>query len=142
MAHQTIDYVLEFPQAPVEREIFMQIPWGLEVEGGNTKDFVLQLHRNVYGQKQAGRVLNKFLTDILVNKVMSVYSMAVTLSTSCMQMTQYSRDPTKMKSKKQSKTSKLQDLTSLLQEISRISRGSVSEHFNSVGCRILSSLNN
>jgi hypothetical protein len=64
-----IDYVLAFPQAPVEREIFMQILRGLEVEAGNTRDFVLQLHRNVYGQKQAGRVWNKYLTDILVNKV-------------------------------------------------------------------------
>jgi hypothetical protein len=51
-----IDDVLAFPQAPVEREIFMQISRGFVVEGGNTKDFVLQLHRNVYGQKQAGRV--------------------------------------------------------------------------------------
>jgi hypothetical protein len=52
----------------------MQIPRGLEVEGGNTRDFVLQLHRNVYGQKQAGRVWNKYLIDILVNKVKSQQS--------------------------------------------------------------------
>jgi len=65
-----IDYVLAFPQAPVERQIFMEIPKGFEIKnGGRTKDYVLELHKNVYGQKQAGRVWNKYLTDILVNKV-------------------------------------------------------------------------
>lgn len=64
-----IDYVLAFPQAPVEREIYMEIPRGFEIKGENTRDYVLKLHRNIYGQKQAGRVWNKYLTDILVNKV-------------------------------------------------------------------------
>jgi len=64
-----IDYVLAFPQAPVERQIFMEIPKGFQVEGENSKDYVLELHRNVYGQKQAGRVWNKYLTNILINKV-------------------------------------------------------------------------
>ena len=64
-----IDYVLAFPQAPVERELFMEIPKGFRIEQGNTKDYVLQLHRNVYGQCQASRVWNKYLTDILINKV-------------------------------------------------------------------------
>jgi hypothetical protein len=47
----------------------MQIPRGFKIDEGNTRDFVLQIHRNIYGQKQAGRVWNKYLTDILVNKV-------------------------------------------------------------------------
>jgi hypothetical protein len=64
-----IDYVLAFPQAPVEREIYMEIPRGFKVEHANTKDYVLQLHRNVYGQRQSSRVWNKFLSDILINKV-------------------------------------------------------------------------
>jgi hypothetical protein len=64
-----IDYVLAFPQTPVEKEIFMDIPRGFKIDEGNTKDFVLKLYRNIYGQKQAGRVWNKYLTDILVNKV-------------------------------------------------------------------------
>jgi hypothetical protein len=64
-----IDYVLAFPQAPVERDIYMQIPSGFRIDDGETRDFVLKIHRNIYGQKQAGRVWNKYLTDILVNKV-------------------------------------------------------------------------
>ena len=31
-----IDYVLAFPQAPIEKEIYMRIPKGLELERGRT----------------------------------------------------------------------------------------------------------
>ena len=51
-----LDYVLAFPQAPVEKELYMEIPKGFE---GAKGEFVLQLYRNVYGQKQAGRVWNQ-----------------------------------------------------------------------------------
>ena len=44
-----IDYVLAFPQAPTDREIFMKVPAGFTVVDGNNKDYVLKLHRNVYG---------------------------------------------------------------------------------------------
>ena len=65
-----IDYVLAFPQAPVEKEIYMRIPKGFEMEGVKDKDeYVLKLHRNVYGQKQAGRVWNKYLQEKLVKEV-------------------------------------------------------------------------
>ena len=64
-----LDYVLAFPQAPVEREIYMEIPKGIEVEGSNTKDYVLQIHRNIYGQKQAGRVWNHYLAEKLTKVV-------------------------------------------------------------------------
>ena len=64
-----IDYVLAFPQAPVEREIYMKIPRGFSVTDGQQDDYVLKLHRNVYGQKQAGRVWFKYLSEILINKV-------------------------------------------------------------------------
>ena len=63
-----IDYVLAFPQAPVEKEIYMRIPKGFEVDGNN-HDHVLKVNRNVYGQKQAGRVWNKFLEGKLVNEL-------------------------------------------------------------------------
>ena len=64
-----LDYVLAFPQAPVEGELYMRIPKGFEIEGGNTSDYVLKLHRNVYGTKNAGRTWNKYLVDKLVNEV-------------------------------------------------------------------------
>ena len=66
---QQIDYVLAFPQAPVEKEIYMKIPKGFEVTGSNSEDYVLRLNRNVYGQKQAGRVWNKYLERKLIEEV-------------------------------------------------------------------------
>ena len=66
---QQIDYVLAFPQAPVEKEIYMKIPKGFRVTGNNHDDYVLKLNKNVYGQKQAGRVWNKFLEKKLINEV-------------------------------------------------------------------------
>ena len=52
--HQ-LDYVLAFPQAPVEKESFLYIPKGFDMAKGKTKSYVLKVHRNIYGQKQAGR---------------------------------------------------------------------------------------
>ena len=56
-----LDFVLAFPQAPVETDIFMQVPQGFSIAGGS-RDYCLKLVNNLYGQKQAGRVWNKFLT--------------------------------------------------------------------------------
>ena len=66
-----IDYVLAFPQAPIERELYMFIPKGFEIdtEDGNNKDYVLKVHRNVYGQCQASRVWYKYLRHKLVNEL-------------------------------------------------------------------------
>ena len=65
-----VDYVLAFPQAPVERPVYMDIPRGFEmIDGLSTKDYALLLHGNVYGQKQAAHVWNKYLTKCLVIKV-------------------------------------------------------------------------
>ena len=50
-----VDYVLllAFPQAPVERPVYMDIPCGFEmIDGLSTKDYALLLHGNVYGQKK------------------------------------------------------------------------------------------
>ena len=60
-----LDYVLAYPQALVERTLFMRMPKGVEVEGDNTEEHVLQIERNVYGQKQAGRVWHKHLVSKL-----------------------------------------------------------------------------
>ena len=55
---QQIDYVQDFPQASIEKPLYIKIPKGFEIAGGNTKDHVLKLKKNIYGQKQAGRVWN------------------------------------------------------------------------------------
>jgi Reverse transcriptase (RNA-dependent DNA polymerase) len=56
-----LDFVLAFPQAPVETDLYMDIPSGFEVSG-NPKEYALKLINNLYGQKQAGRVWNIHLT--------------------------------------------------------------------------------
>jgi Reverse transcriptase (RNA-dependent DNA polymerase) len=56
-----LDFVLAFPQAPVETDLYMEVPAGFKVNG-NPKEYALKLVNNLYGQKQAGRVWNKYLT--------------------------------------------------------------------------------
>ena len=51
-----IDYVLAFPQAPVEGEFYMKIPGGFKIDQGKSKDFLLKLKRNHYSTKHAGWV--------------------------------------------------------------------------------------
>lgn len=55
-----LDFVLAFPHAPVETELYMSIPTGFAVDG-DKDSYALKLINNLYGQKQAGRVWNKFL---------------------------------------------------------------------------------
>ena len=56
-----LDYVLAFPQAPNERELYMTIQKGYKVHQGKTSDHVLKLKNNLYGQKRSGRVWNRYL---------------------------------------------------------------------------------
>ncbi len=51
-----LDFVLAFPQAKVERDLYMDIPKGVQLQGADRSKYVLQLVKNLYGQKQAGRV--------------------------------------------------------------------------------------
>jgi len=65
-----IDFVQAFAQAPVENELYMKIPKGMDLtDGANPSDFVLKIHRNIYGQKQAGRVWNQYLVRKLVDEL-------------------------------------------------------------------------
>jgi len=43
-----LDYVMAYPQAPVERDMYMEIPKGYKVEGGNSDAHVLKIHKNIY----------------------------------------------------------------------------------------------
>ncbi|CAJ1958093.1 unnamed protein product [Cylindrotheca closterium] len=51
-----LDYVLAFTQSPVERELYMQIPKGIDLDGADLADYCFKVRRNTCGQKQAGRV--------------------------------------------------------------------------------------
>ncbi len=44
----------------------MKIPVGIDIEEGEKDDYVLKMLRNIYGQKQAGGVWNKYLHGILM----------------------------------------------------------------------------
>jgi hypothetical protein len=58
---------MTYPQAPIEMEIYMELSQGIQTAHGNSKDHVLKLEKNIYGQKQAGRVWNSFLVDKLMS---------------------------------------------------------------------------
>jgi Reverse transcriptase (RNA-dependent DNA polymerase)/GAG-pre-integrase domain len=62
-----LDFVLAYPQADVECDLYLEIPLGFEFEGSR-KTHCLKLIKNLYGSKAAGRVwqqhLFKGLADI------------------------------------------------------------------------------
>ena len=51
--HQ-VDFVMAYPQAPIEMDMYMDLPLGIHTTLGDSKDYVLMLLNNLYGQKQAG----------------------------------------------------------------------------------------
>ena len=56
-----LDFVMAYPQAPAEMPLYMRLPQGYQRHGMTRKTHALKLIRNVYGQKQAGRIWNKFM---------------------------------------------------------------------------------
>ena len=64
-----IDYVQAFPQAPAEKGLYLKVPAGFEVEWGKKEDYVLKMHKNVYGQKKSGRVWYRYLTQKLLEEL-------------------------------------------------------------------------
>ncbi len=62
-AMSQIDFFMAFPQAPIEMDMYMELPKGIETKHGNSKDHALKLLQNIYGQKQAGWVWNHHLTS-------------------------------------------------------------------------------
>jgi Reverse transcriptase (RNA-dependent DNA polymerase) len=60
-----LDFVQAYPQAPVETELYIELPKGFVVEGDRDQ-YALKVLRNVYGQKQAGRVWNQYLVKGLL----------------------------------------------------------------------------
>ena len=63
-----LDFVLAYTQADVETDLYMEIPKGFQVTGDvDRKAYALKLIKNLYGQKQAGRVWNQHLTKQLLS---------------------------------------------------------------------------
>ena len=62
-----VDFVLAYPQAPIEHDIYMKLPVGLQFEGIDESKYCLKLVKNMYGQKQAGRIWNQYLVEGLKN---------------------------------------------------------------------------
>jgi hypothetical protein len=62
-----VDFFMAYPQAPIKMDINMELPQGIQTKHGNSRDHVLKLEKNIYGQKQAGGVWNSFLLDKLTS---------------------------------------------------------------------------
>ena len=62
-----VDFVMASSQAPIEMDIYMELLQGIQTKHGNSKEHFLKLEKNIYGQKQAGRVWNSFHVDKLMS---------------------------------------------------------------------------
>jgi hypothetical protein len=51
---------MTYPQAPIKEDIYMQIPQGIETAKEKSRDMILKLLKNIYGQKQAGWVWSSY----------------------------------------------------------------------------------
>ena len=60
-----IDFTQVYAQAPIECDLYMELPSGIKTKHGNSKDYVLKLLANLYGQKQARWVWNQYMVDKL-----------------------------------------------------------------------------
>ena len=58
-----VDFVLAYPQASLQYDIYMSLLAGVQSRLG--KDKVLKLNKNFYGQKQAGRQFHIYARDNL-----------------------------------------------------------------------------
>ena len=56
---------MAYDQAPIECDVYLQLPDGIETESGNSRRQVIKLLRNIYVQKQAYKVWADFLSDNL-----------------------------------------------------------------------------
>ncbi|KAL7523193.1 hypothetical protein ACHAWF_000419 [Thalassiosira exigua] len=64
-----INFIMAYPQAPIECDLYMELPHGISAKGASAKDYALKLLANIYGQKQGGRVWNAYLTSKLVSEL-------------------------------------------------------------------------
>ena len=60
-----VDFVQEYPQAPIEYDLYMGLPNGFNTKEVDIRTPVLQLTNNVDRQKQTGKVWNHHLNNVL-----------------------------------------------------------------------------
>ena len=60
---------LYYPHYPIEYDLYMNIHKGIYKKSGNDKTRILKLIKNLYGQKQVGKLQKKCLTDKLLTTV-------------------------------------------------------------------------
>ena len=58
-----VDFIQAYPQADIEYDLYMELPKGIQTKHGDGKTHVLKLLKNLYGQKQAGRVWSQHLSQ-------------------------------------------------------------------------------
>ena len=63
-----LDFVQAYPQAPISKVQYMKLPKGIAMEGIDPKQHVLEIHKNIYGGRDAGRTWYLYLKDKLVNE--------------------------------------------------------------------------
>jgi hypothetical protein len=73
---------MAYLQAPIEIDMYMELPTGIHTKHGNSKDHVLKLLANIYGQKQAGHVWN----NDLITKTLKDQLQAVSHQPLCFQL--------------------------------------------------------
>jgi hypothetical protein len=56
---------MAYPQASIEMDMYIELPTGIHTKHRNSKDQVLKLLANIYGQQQAGCVSNNHLVTKL-----------------------------------------------------------------------------
>ena len=60
-----IDFVLAYPQADIEYDMYMHLPTGIELRQ-DSEPCCLRLKKNIYGQKQAGRTFYLYMVKGLL----------------------------------------------------------------------------
>ena len=51
-----IDYVQAFPQVLVKKLLYLKIPIRFRISKDDSKDYILRVDHNIYGQRQASRI--------------------------------------------------------------------------------------
>ena len=63
---KSIEFVLAYPQANIDVDIYMELPKGFNM-GPKSRRYVLELQKNLYGMKQAGHNWNENISGALSN---------------------------------------------------------------------------